>query len=120
MSNDTVSIGTMNVTNKTDIPQTMNAAPVVTKKGVVADTVTATDDNVAIDNIWDQIAAEVGAAVEAAARARPKIFITNADGTTAEAVVTVFAAKAQNTKTTEPIDRPVDKTTTGPPNASKA
>ena len=87
---------------------------------VVKDTVIAEGDTIAIEAVGNQIATdigavEIGAAVEAAAEARPKIVMTEDTEATAKAVVAKVAATAAaeapawTTKATELLGRLVEK-----------
>ena len=72
----------MTVSNKNDISRTTTAPPVTTKKGVVAGTTTGRNERAVVEALGDQIAAEDGAEVSAEAGARPRILISETDGTT--------------------------------------
>ena len=80
---DNVSSDTGKVIVKTDIYRMTITAHFVVKEGIASETVIATDDTVVIDAVGTQIAVEVGAAVEAAAGARPKKVMIEDHETTA-------------------------------------
>ena len=80
---DTVSIDTRKVIIKMDILRMTITSHFVVEEEIAPETVIAADDTVAIDAVMTQIAVEVGATVEVAARARLKIVMTEDHETTA-------------------------------------